>query len=31
MRDEIGYTHVVLRRGRDVVDITPLGHEPVAS
>ena len=31
LRDEIDYTYVVFRRGRDVVDIPPLGREPVAS
>jgi hypothetical protein len=31
LRDEIGETHVVFRRGRDVVDVPLLGREPVGS
>jgi len=31
LRDEIDYTYVVFRRGRDVVDIPLLGREPVVS
>jgi hypothetical protein len=31
MRDEIGYTHVAIRRGRDIVGIPLLGRVPVGS